>query len=77
MSPPDTTEARYLQGDLVRAMQTFVTHKLPATTAGAAECERMLVENREGTAALLRDAEYRGATIRLAQAVMEQLQEGA
>jgi hypothetical protein len=60
-------EAHFAQGDLVRAVQTIVQHKLPLTTAGADECERLIREFGEGNRTLWGRRNYLRTTIHFAQ----------
>lgn len=68
-------EAQYIQGDLVRAVQTMLRHRLPLNVKGAAECERLIRENGEGNTVLWHHKEYLPTTIKLAQAILHEVAE--
>jgi hypothetical protein len=67
---PDISEAQYGQGDLVRAAMTIAQHKLPLTSKGAAECERLMREFGEGNRALWGHPHYLHSTISMAQEIV-------
>jgi hypothetical protein len=62
-----TMELHYAQGDLMRAVQTIVTHKLPLDLPGHAGCERIMREYGEGNTCMWSREGYLQTTINLAQ----------
>jgi hypothetical protein len=76
MSAPSVAEARYAQGDLVRAAQQIVMHNLQLTEEGAAECERIIREYGEGNTVLWTHPNYLRETIYLAQEIVREVREG-
>jgi hypothetical protein len=79
---PDTpevsavAEARFVQGDLVRAAQLIIRYHLPLTSAGAEECERMIRENGEGNRDMWVHPTYLQTTVYMAQAIIAEFEEG-
>jgi hypothetical protein len=68
----DISEAQYAQGDLVRAAQTIIRHKLTLDTPGAVECERLIREYGEGNRPLWANPNYLPATIYMAQEIVRE-----
>ena len=68
MIPPiPTIELQYAQGDLMRAVQTIVTHKLTLDSIGHAQCERIMRKYGEGNTPMWSRPGYLDTTINLAQ----------
>lgn len=65
-------EGHYCMGDMMFAVQTIVTHKLPLTPAGAAECERIMREFGQGNTWLWKHPEYLRTAIILAQGAVRE-----
>ena len=76
MNQLDISEAQYAQGDVVRAVQTIAQHKLPLTSAGAEECERLMREHGKGNRTLWVHANYLRSTVHLAQECVRAAREG-
>ena len=73
MKTPSVAEAQYAQGDLIRAVQRIVQDKLPLTSEGAAECERLMREYGEGNTVLWGHPNYLRTTIHTAQEVVREV----
>lgn len=76
MTPEDISNALYGQGDVVRAVNFIVDHKLPLTTEGAQECERLIREYGEGFRDAWSHPVWLPQTIAMAQAIVLAVREG-
>jgi hypothetical protein len=66
-------EGHYAQGDLCRAIQQIVMHKLPLTEEGAVECERIIREYGEGNRVLWTHPSYLRTTVYMAQELVREV----
>lgn len=70
-------EGHYAQGDVVRAVDMILQHKLPLDLAGATECERLIREYGEGNRILWSHEEYLRTTIFMAQEIVRRVRHAA
>lgn len=76
MNKPDISEAQYAQGDVMRAVDAILDHKLPLDEKGAAKAEHVIREHGEGNRTLWPNPNYLRSTVYLAQEIVRAVRKG-